>query len=204
MINLDLTSEGHLMLLENIRFCFGILLLFVIIILFYHGYFEASNNASGNTKNDNQFTSIDNYVIKYFANGGFTGRHDYIWYNSTTNHLISNYKANISVYELGLDDALFDRQLSHNQQKNLSNQVTNGNLLNISFNNSKPDCCDISYYRLELKTATDVNSMSWTSGNILDHSSYMRLPPAIIKIVDTVEQYTTNSTILFSESRVKQ
>lgn len=177
---------------------------YCLLFLFYHGYFEASNNASGNTENDNQFASIDNYVIKYFANGGLTGRHDYIWYNSTTDHLISNYKANISVYELGLDDALFDRQLSHNQQKNLSNQVTNGNLLNISFNNSKPDCCDISYYRLELKTATDVNSMSWTSGNILDHSSYKRLPPAIIKIVDTMEHYTTNSTILFSESRVKQ
>ena len=129
---------------------------------------------------------------------GFISRYDNIWYNSTNNHLISNYKPN-SAHDLFLDDDLYDVQLSHNQQKNLSDQIASGNLLNISFNNKLPDCCDYSYYKLEVRTTGDANSISWTPANIGDSSNYRKLPSTVLKIVDTLEQYITNSTIIFSE-----
>lgn len=178
------------------------LLLLSIFTLLQQEAAEALVNSGVNTKGYNQ-NDLKGYVIKYSAEGGFTGRHDYAWYNSTTNHLLSNHKINTSLYDLRLSNALFDTQLSSAQQENLSKMITNGNFFNISFYNDKPACCDISYYNLEIKMGNTMNSVSWTSRNIGVDPNYEKLPPIIMKIVDTLGQYTANSTLIFSESRIK-
>lgn len=181
-----------------------ILLLLITFGLLNCGYVEAINNTSDGIKGYDRIDDAISYVINYNAGGGFTGRHDYILYNSTTNHLISNYKTNASLYDLGLSNALFDLQLTHNQQKNLSKLVTEGNFFNTTFSNNKPSCCDIGYYGLEVIVTNKLNSVSWTSTNTWDDTNYKRIPSIVTTIVDTLDQYTANSTLLFSESKIKK
>jgi hypothetical protein len=179
-----------------------VLLLLSIFVLLQQETIEALVNNGVDTKDYNQ-TDMKGYVIKYLVTGGFTGGSDYVWYNSTNNHLLSNFKFNASLYDIGLSNALFDIQLSVSQQKNLSKLITDSNFFNISFNNDKPSCCDFSYFRLEVKTPDKITSVSWTSANIGDDPHYERIPSIITKIVETLAQYTTNSTLIFSESRMK-
>lgn len=143
--------------------------------------------------------SDNDYVITYSADGGFFGRHDFSWYNSSMNHLVSTKKINSSCCDLGTTDDLFDTQLSSIQQTNLTKMITDGNFFNISFNNDQPDCCDITYYELRIKMGDNVNRVTWTSGNIWNED----LPPIVTQIVNTLRQYTANSSHLFSESRME-
>lgn len=180
-----------------------ILLLLISFGLLNYGYVEAVNYTSDGIKEYDRIDDTISYVINYNAGGGFTGRHDYILYNSTTNHLISNYKTNVSLYDLGLSNALFDHQLTHDQQNNLSKLVTEGTYFNTTFTN-KPPCCDIGYYGLEIIVTNKLNSVSWTSENLWDDTNYKRIPSIVTTIVDTLDQYTANSTLLFSESKLKK
>lgn len=179
-----------------------IVLFLFAFILFNFGYVGAVNNTNY-IKNHNQIGDRISYVIKYNAGGGFIGRHDYILYNSTTNHLISNYITNVSHNDSGQSNALFDLQLTDAQQKYLSKLVMEGHLFNTSFNNNKPPCCDIGYYGLEVILINKLTSASWTSGNTWDDTSYKKLPAIITTIVDTLNQFTENSKFLFSESKIK-
>ena len=172
-------------------------------LLFNYSYVEAVNNTVNDINNYNQTDDIVSYVIRYNAGGGLIGRHDFILYNSTTNHLLSNYKTNVSHYELVPSNALFDLQLTDAQQKNLSKLITEGNLFNTSFHNSKPPCCDIGYYGLEVIVTNRLNSVNWTSGNTWDDTNYKKLPAIVTNIVDTLNQFTANSKLLFSESKIK-
>lgn len=145
-------------------------------------------------------TKIDNdFVIKYSADGGFMGRHDFAWYNSTLNHLVSTQKINVSSNDFGTTDDLFDIQLSPIQQTNLTKIIRDGNFFNISFHNDQPDCCDIAYYKLRIKMGDSVNAVSWTSRNIWNED----LPLIVTQIVSTLRQYTADSSHLFSESRME-
>lgn len=182
-----------------------LLLILVILVLFYLNEVDihAQNNNVYDTNSNEQIGDKKSYVIKYSLDGGFTGAHNFIWYNSTSNHLISNYKSNASLYDLRQSEALFDLQLSHDQQKNLSKLISDGNFFNISFNNNQPDCCDIAYFGLEIVMDNKMNYVSWTSGNIWEDANYERLPPIVINIVDTLHRYTVDSTMLFSESKIK-
>lgn len=178
----------------------SVVLLLLAFVLFNYGYVGAVNNTNY-IKNHNQIRDRISYVIKYNAGGGFSGRHDYILYNSTTNHLISNYITNVSHYDSGQNNALFGLQLTDAQQKNLSKLVMEGHLFNTSFNNNKPPCCDIGYYGLEVILINKSNSVSWTSGNTWDDTNYKKLPAIVTTIVDTLNQFTANSKLLFSESK---
>jgi hypothetical protein len=180
----------------------SIVLLLFVFVLFNYGYAGAVNNTNY-IKNHNQIGDRISYVIKYNAGGGFIGRHDYILYNSTTNHLISNYITNTSHYDSVPSNALFDLQLTDAQQKNLSKLVMEGHLFNTSFNNNKPQCCDISYYGLEVILINKLNSASWRSGNTWDDTNYKKIPAIVTTIVDTLNQFTANSKLLFSESKIK-
>lgn len=173
-------------------------------VLFNYGCVYAANDTVNNTKNYNQIDDKVSYVIKYNAGGGFIGRHDYILYNSTTNHLISNYKANNSLYDLGLSKALFDLQLTYDQQKQLSKLIEDGNFFNTSFNNKEPSCCDIGYYELDVITPNKMNSVRWTSLNIGGDAKNERLPTIVTTIVDTLEKYSANSSLLYSESKLTE
>jgi len=173
-------------------------------ILFNYGFVDAVNDTVNNTKNYNQIDNRVSYVIKYNAGGGFTGRHDYILYNSTINHLISNYKAGKSLYDLGLSNALFDLQLTYGQQKQLSKLIKDGNFFNTSFNNNDPPCCDIGYYELDVITANKMNSVRWNSLNIGEDAKNERLPTIVTTIVNTLEKYSANSSFLYSESKLTE
>lgn len=182
-----------------------LLLIPTILFLFYLNDVDvfAQNNNVYDTNSNKQMGDKKSYVIKYSLDGGFTGAHKFIWYNSTSNHLISNYKSNASLNDLRLSEALFDLQPSPDQQKNLSKLISDGNFFNISFNNNKPDCCDIAYFGLEIVMDNKMNYVSWTSGNIWEDANYERLPPIVISIVDTLDRYTVDSTMLFSKSKIK-
>ena len=100
--------------------------------------------SEGSLENDvsnieNETKIKNDFVIIYSADGGFMGRHDFAWYNSTLNHLVSTQKINVSSYNFGTTDDLFDTQLSSIQQINLIQIVTDGNFFNISFHNDQPD-----------------------------------------------------------------
>lgn len=56
---------------------------------------------------------------------------------------------------------------------------------------------------MEVITPKKINSVSWTSGNIGNAVYYKRLPSQVIKIVDTLGQYTSNATLISVESRIK-
>ncbi len=78
-----------------------------------------------------------------------------------------------------------------------------GHLFNTSFNNNKPPCCDIGYYGLEVILINKLNSVSWRSGNTWDDTNYEKIPAIVTTIVDTLNQFTANSKLLFSESKIK-
>lgn len=193
----------HYSLGKSIALAIPIVLL-LGFVLFNYGYVYAVNDTLNNTKNYSQIDDKVSYVIKYNAGGGFTGEHDYILYNSTTNHLISNYKANNSLYDLGLSNALFDLQLTYDQQKQLSKLIKDGNFFNTSFNIKEPPCCDIRYYELEVITPNKMNSVRWNSLNIGGDARNERLPTIVTTIVDILEKYSANSSLLYSESRLTE
>lgn len=60
------------------------------------------------------------------------------------------------------------------------------------------------YFNFEMIVTNKLNSVSWTSENLWDDTNYKRIPSIVTTIVDTLDQYTANSTLLFSESKLKK
>lgn len=161
------------------RFAFTTFAMYFLILtlLCMGSNYVTAGNDSESKNYDKMVNDIPSFVIKYNTSEGFSGMHyDYILYNSSDNLLSSH--------------SLLDKRLSFDQLKNLTQLVMDSDFFNISFEHNKPQCCDLIYHTLEVKSANKTNSVTW------DDSELFMLPPIIMKIVDTLEEYKRNSTSL--------
>lgn len=179
------------------------LVLVVVVILVYclsfsNTYADISNNTNSTTD-----TAIDNnFLIKFSSRGGFAWQYHSIIYNSTINHLISNHQNYDAIIGDVLSQTITDSELNDNQKQTLWNIITEGNILNLSFKNEKPTCCDLLYYDLVIIFGNKINTLQWTSLNYDSDSTYKTIHSPVINLVDTLIDYTKNSTEIYSQSEV--
>jgi hypothetical protein len=174
------------------------LFILVFFIVSSDTYAEISNNTNSATD-----TAIDNnFVIKFSSRGGYAWQYHSIIYNSTINHLIASDQNYDAIIGDVLSQTMTDSELNDTQKQTLWNIIKEGNILNLSFKNEKPVCCDLVYYNLVIISGNKINTLQWTSLNYDSNSSYKTIHPPAINLVDTLIDYTKNSTEIYSQSEV--
>lgn len=188
---------------ESITWYKEALVLVAVVILVYSLSFSNTYSDLTNTNSIENDAAIDNnFLIKFSSRGGFAWQYLSIIYNSTNNHLISdnqNYDAIIGDIQ---SQTLTDSELSDQQKETLWNIIEEGNILNLSFKNEKPGCCDLVYYNLVIISMNKINSIQWTSLNYDNNSANRTISPEVTNLVDTLIKYTENSTELYTQSEI--
>ena len=179
-------------------------LICIILVLAYPILAFSISDPGNDTSSIKNDTEIDNnFIIKFSSRGGFTWQYHSIIYNSTINHLIFNDQNYDAIIGDTLSQTLTDSELSAKQKQILWNIIREGNILNLSFKNEKEGCCDLVYYDLTIISGNKINSLQWNSRNYDSNSTnYKTISPAVIDLVDTLMDYTKNSTVIYSQSKL--